>query len=97
MVQKISMSLFDTHFSISVVSFFELQMFSSLAAKVQPLALQPFHGGFSCQVGGVDLGYESDIRSCHSQATVNSHDIIYSDCILRITGDSNNTSIHLCI
>lgn len=66
----------NTHLSISVVSFFELHMFASLAAKVKPLALQPFHGGFSCQGGRVDPGCESDIRSCHSQTTVDSFNIM---------------------
>lgn len=69
------MSLLNTHLSISVIGFSELQMFPSLAAKVQPFALQPFHGGFSCQGGRVHPGYKTDIRSCHPQ-TINSYNIM---------------------
>lgn len=63
----------ETHLSISVIGFFELHVFPSLAAKVQPLPLQPFHGGFSCQGARVHPGYESDIGSCHPQTTMNSY------------------------
>lgn len=55
------------HLGVPVVGFFELHVFPGLAAEVQPLALQPFHGGFSSQGARVHLGYEDDITSCRSQ------------------------------
>lgn len=41
----------ETHLRVSVVRFFKLHVFPSLAAKVHPLPLQPLHSGFSRQRG----------------------------------------------
>lgn len=65
-------SFSHTYLSISVISFFELHVFPSLAAQVKPLPLQPLHGRFPGQGGWVNLGYESDIHSCNWQTTINS-------------------------
>lgn len=53
------------YLSVAVVGLFELHVFAGLAAQVQPLALQPLHGGLPGQVGGVHLGDEGDVGSCN--------------------------------
>ena len=73
----------DTHLSASVVGLFELHMFPRFAAKVQPLPLQPFHDRFSCQVGRVHFGDQSDIGACHAQMTMNSYNILLSGYTLQ--------------
>lgn len=52
-----------TNLRVSVVGLLELQVLPRLAAQVQPLALQPFHGGLPQQVAGVHLGHKSDVLS----------------------------------
>lgn len=65
------LSVSHAHLRIPVIGFFELHVFPSLAAEIQPLPLQPFHGGFPWQVAGIYLRCESDVTSCHAQSTVN--------------------------
>lgn len=53
------------HLGVAVVGLFELHVLAGLAAQVQPLALQPLHGGLPGQGGGVHLSDEGDIGSCN--------------------------------